>query len=60
MNDKPRLAAYDWDSLAQALDTNGRPVRGARGYYRVKMCHGVSTIDTGNRYTLGIIFHDAS
>lgn len=36
-----------------------RPARGARGYYRVQMRHGVSTITAGARYTLGVIFHDA-
>jgi len=39
--------------------TNHRPVAGARGYYRATLRHGVSTITAGNRYSLGIIFHDA-
>ena len=39
---------------------NSRPVKGTRGDYQVKMRHGVSKLITGQRHTLGIIFHDAA
>jgi hypothetical protein len=37
-----------------------RPVRGTRGYYRVNQRHGISTLHSGQRHTLGVIFHDAT
>lgn len=45
---------------ALLFTTNFRPVRGTKGYYRVNMKHGVSEVHDGERYTLGIIFHDAT
>ena len=39
---------------------NDRPVRGARGTYRVKMRHGVSQLRKGSRHTLGVILHDGA
>ena len=45
---------------AVVITTRYRPVKGARGYYRTNFRHGVSPLLSGERYTLGIIFHDAA
>jgi len=37
-----------------------RPVDGTRGTYRVNLRHGVSTVRSGRRHTLGLVLHDAS
>jgi hypothetical protein len=42
-----------------AFAVHHRPVRGTRGTYRVNLRHGVSRIRSGQRHTIGIIFHDA-
>ena len=44
---------------AAVIAVHHRPVRGTRGTYRVTMRHGVSRVRSGERHTLGIIFHDA-
>ena len=45
---------------ALIFPTHHRPVRGASGFHRAAMRHGVSRIHSGERYTLGVIFHDAA
>lgn len=44
---------------AVIFTTRHRPARGARGAFRVTMRHGVSRLRSGERMSLGIIFHDA-
>jgi uncharacterized protein len=43
-----------------AFTTRERPVRSTRGWSAAPIRHGVSTVRTGERYTLGLIFHDAA
>lgn len=45
---------------AVVFATRHRPVQGARGTYRVALRHGVSRLRSGERFTLGVIFHDAA
>lgn len=42
------------------ITTRDRPTPSARGWSAAPMRHGVSTVHTGRRHTLGIIFHDAT
>ena len=44
---------------AVVFPVHHRPVQGTRGMYRVTMRHGVSRVRSGERHTLGVIFHDA-
>jgi uncharacterized protein len=41
------------------LPTSAAPLRGSGGYYRASFRHGVSTLAWGERFTLGIVLHDA-
>lgn len=44
---------------AVAFAVHNRPVQGSRGSYRVNLRHGVSRVRSGQRHTMGLIFHDA-
>ena len=44
---------------ALIITTRHRPGRANAATYRVGVRHGVSEVTPGNRWTLGIIFHDA-
>ena len=45
---------------AAIFPVHHRPARGTKGAYRLTMRHGVSRVRSGDRQTLGVIFHDAA
>jgi hypothetical protein len=58
MQSRPEVVdLHQGDAVVFAVHT--RPVRGTRGIYRVNHRHGVSRLRSGERHTLGVIFHDA-
>lgn len=58
MQSRPMVMGLEQgDALIFAVSQ--RPVQGVRGDYRVNMRHGVSRLHSGERHTLGVIFHDA-
>jgi uncharacterized protein len=59
MQSRPQVVALT-QGEAVLFAVHHRPVNGTRGVYRVNMRHGVSQITRGERYTLGVIFHDAA
>ncbi len=40
--------------------TRDRPVRSVRGWSAAQVRHGVSVVRSGQRHTLGLVFHDAA
>ena len=45
---------------AVVFTTRDRPVRSARGWSAASMRHGLSTVRSGRRHALGLVFHDAA
>lgn len=45
---------------ALVFTARDRPVESARGWYAAPVRHGVSTVRSGVRRTLGLVLHDAS
>lgn len=58
MQSRPRVICLEQGDAA-IFAVHHRPVAGARGDYRVNLRHGVGEVRCGERYTLGLIFHDA-
>lgn len=59
MQSRPEVVPLQQQGDAVIFAVSERPVQGKRGYYRVRLRHGVSRVRSGWRRTLGIIFHDA-
>ena len=59
MQSRPEVVPlHQGDAVAFAV--HHRPVQGTRGTYRANLRHGVSRLRSGQRYTVGIIFHDSN
>jgi uncharacterized protein len=58
MQSRPEVVPLDQGD-AVVFAVHNRPVQGTRGVYRVNLRHGVSRVRSGQRHTLGVIFHDA-
>lgn len=64
MEQRPRAQSRGTATLlphchGYVFTTRDRPVRSARGWSAAPVRHGVSVIRSGERHTLGLVFHDA-
>jgi uncharacterized protein len=59
MQSKPQVVPIA-QGEAVIFAVHHRPKQGSRGSYRVNLRHGVSELRSGERFTTGIIFHDAA
>jgi uncharacterized protein len=59
MQSKPQVVSL-LQGEAVIFAVHHRPKQGSRGSYRVSLRHGVSEVLSGERFTTGIIFHDAA
>jgi hypothetical protein len=65
MEQRPRAQSRGTATLlphcrGYVFTTRDRPVPSARGWSAAPVRHGVSVIRSGQRHTLGLVFHDAS
>jgi hypothetical protein len=59
MQSRPIVVRLE-QGAAAIIPVRERPRRGARGFHRTQMRHGVGQVTGGERKTLGLIFHDAA
>lgn len=59
MQSRPLVARLAQGEAA-IIPVRERPRLGVRGYHRAPVRHGVAEISRGERFTLGMIFHDAA
>jgi hypothetical protein len=62
---RPRAQSRGYSTTLQQghgiiFTTRDRPVESTRGWSTAPMRHGVSTLRSGRRHTLGLVFHDAA
>jgi uncharacterized protein len=65
LEQRPRAQSRGTATLIPAghglvFTTRDRPVRSSRGWTAAPVRHGVSVVRSGQRFTLGLVFHDAS
>ncbi len=58
MQSRPIIVPFAQGDIA-IVPVRERPIQSARGWARAAMRHGVGTVLSGQRHTLGLIFHDA-
>lgn len=59
LQSRPRVVRLE-QGAAAIIPVRERPRKGSRGFHRAQWRHGVSDVTTGERLTLGLIFHDAA
>jgi hypothetical protein len=57
MQSRPMVVPLQRGDLA-IIAVSGRPAKGSKGHYRVNLKHGISTVLSGTRVGIELLFHD--